>query len=255
MEQKSYKLTITHFYPKHMNIYGDVGNIITLVKRCEWRGIHVDMVHNTLGEKLPQETDIYFMGGGQDDDQIKVFKDLLKKKKLLIKQIEEGVAFLGICGAFQLLGRYFLTGEGERIEGIGLLDIETKAPDTKVKSRCIGNVVAKLNADAFDTKKMLLDTIVGFENHSGQTYLGKNVKPLAYVVKGYGNNIEDNSEGGVYKNLIGTYLHGSFLPKNPHIADWLISKALRRKYGRSVSLKELDDVEELNAHNYILENK
>lgn len=253
--KNKYKLTITHLYPKHMNIYGDMGNITTLVKRCEWRGIGVKVQEVNLGDRLPRTTDIYFMGGGQDQDQKTVFKDLLKKKKTLIKHIGDGAGFLGICGAYQLLGRFFLTGEGKKIKGIGLLDIETKALDTTVKSRCIGNVVAVLNSEVFNLDQMPVETIVGFENHSGQTYLGEEVKPLAYIKSGYGNNVNDNTEGCVYKNLIGTYLHGSFLPKNPHVADWLILKALRRKYGGRVRLKKLDDIEESNAHNYILKNK
>jgi len=255
MKRKNCSLTITHLYPALMNIYGDIGNIISLVRRCEWRGIKVFIKNINLNDTLPKGPDIYFMGGGQDDDQIRVFYDLQNKKKDLIKQIEKGVSFLGICGAYQLLGKYFLTGDGKRIEGIGLLDVETRAPDKEVKSRCIGNVIARLNWDVFDLEKTLIETIVGFENHSGQTYLGRDVKPLAYVEKGFGNNIEDNTEGCVYKNLIGTYLHGSFLPKNPHIADWLILKALKRKYGGKFKLKKLEDKEELSAHDFILKNK
>jgi CobQ-like glutamine amidotransferase family enzyme len=206
-----------------------------------------------FSDKLPRKTDIYFMGGGQDSDQLKVYKKLLKKKKVLAKQIEDGVAFLAICGAFQLLGRYFLTGDGKKIEGLGILDIETVAPDKLVKSRCIGNVIVRLDEEVFKTEKMQLDTIVGFENHSGQTYLGEGVKPLGYVVRGFGNNINDKTEGSVYKNVISTYLHGSFLPKNPHIADWLITKALKRKYGGKVRLKKLDDKEEVEAHKEALQ--
>lgn len=235
-----------------MNIYGDMGNIITLVNRCQWRGIGVKVENKNLKDKLSGSTDIYFMGGGQDKDQMKVYRDLLKKKNELIRQIENKVVFLGICGAFQLLGKYFLTGDGKVIEGIGVLDIKTKAPDTKVQTRCIGNVVAQLNPEVFNTEKMLVTTIVGFENHSGQTYLGKHVSPLGIVKKGFGNNIEDKSEGGVYKNVIGTYLHGSFLPKNPHVADWMILKALKRKYTKMIRLSKLDDKEELEAHNAVL---
>ena len=246
--RRSYKITITHLYPQYMNIYGDMGNIITLKKRCGWRNINVKVRNVSFKDSLPSDTDIYFMGGGQDADQLLVFKDLLKKKRKLIDQIESGVGFLVICGAYQLFGRYFITGDGKEIEGIGVLDVKTQAPGTSVKTRCIGNVVARLNPDVFNIDRMQIDTIVGFENHSGQTHLGQEVAPLAYVVRGYGNNMGDDTEGCIYKSVIGTYLHGSFLPKNPHVADWLILNALKRKYGKRVSLKILSDEEELEAH-------
>ncbi|MBN2015922.1 glutamine amidotransferase [Candidatus Dojkabacteria bacterium] len=251
--RRKLEITITHLYPDHMNIYGDLGNVIALYKRCEWRGISVKVEKVGLKGRLPKETDIYFMGGGQDEDQITVFRDLLSKKDDLTEQIEKDVSFLAICGAFQLLGKYFLTGEGKVIEGIGTLDIETRAPDTKVKSRCIGNVVASLNSEIFITERMQLDTIVGFENHSGQTFLGKDVQPLAFILKGFGNNMKDKTEGCVYRNVIGTYLHGSFLPKNPHIADLIILNALERKYEGKFNFDELDDKEEVLAHKDLLQ--
>jgi CobQ-like glutamine amidotransferase family enzyme len=248
---KKYKLTITHLYPDHMNIYGDMGNIITLKRRCEWRSIDVQISKISLGDRLPSTTDIYFMGGGQDDDQLKVFEDLKKKSDTLIKHIDKGVCFLGICGAYQLLGKKFITGDGTSIDGIGLLNLVTQAPGNDVKIRCIGNIVAKLNNEVFNTEKFISDRVVGFENHSGQTILSENLRPLGYVLKGYGNNLIDKTEGVVYKNLIGTYMHGSFLPKNPHIADWLIKKALNNKY-KKAKLKRLDDKEEWEAHQGIL---
>jgi len=249
-----FSLTITHLYPKYMNIYSDIGNIIVLKKRCEWRNIEVNYKEVNLRERLPKGTDIYFMGGGQDDDQIKVFKDLQKKKNKLIKQIEKGVTFLGICGGFQLLGKSFITGDKKVIKGIGVLDIETKSVSNNVKSRCIGNIIAKLNNKVIDIYKMPLNTIVGFENHSGQTFLGSEVEPLGFVIKGNGNNIKDKNEGCIYKNVIGTYLHGSFLPKNPHIADWIIEKAIKRKYRKSIKLCKIDDEDAYKAHKFILDN-
>jgi len=248
-----YTTRITHLYPQRMNIYGDIGNIITLQKRCEWRGIRVLLQQVEIGDKLPSSTDIYFIGGGQDEDQLAVYKDLQTKKTQLTADVKDHVPFLAICGGYQLLGKYFLSGDGRRMKGLGIVDIETVAQSTQVKERCIGNVVAQLNPAVFDISAMQLDTIVGFENHSGQTYLGSGVEPLAHVRTGCGNNREDNYEGIVYHHVIGTYLHGSFLPKNPHIADWLIEKALETKHKKKVTLKKLPDKEELAAHKTILE--
>ena len=169
MTKNNYSLTITHLYPDFMNIYGDIGNIITLRKRCDWRNIEVYIKRMSFGDTLPEKTDIYFMGGGQDKDQLLVSKDLMSKKKELAQQIESGVCFLAVCGAYQLLGNFFLAGDGTQIKGIGILDIETRAPGTKVKERCIGNVIAELNSKLLPVQKMNLSTIVGFENHSGQT--------------------------------------------------------------------------------------
>lgn len=235
-----------------MSIYGDVGNVIALKQRALWRGIKVNVRQVSIAESFPRSTDVYFMGGGQDDDQIKVFEDLLDRRVRIEKDIKKGICFLGICGAYQLLGKKFITGKGKNIEGLGLLNIETKAPGEKVSERCIGNIVARVNSKlAF--KNHQLNTIVGFENHSGQTYLGEGVEPLGTVIKGYGNNITDQTEGCIFENVIGTYMHGSFLPKNPHIADWLIKKALERKYRKRISLKDLNDEIELAAHRNVLE--
>lgn len=247
-----YKLKITHLYPDYMNIYGDIGNIITLVKRCKWRDIDVQVRPVTIRGRLPRSTDIFFLGGGQDRDQLKVSKDFIRKKKSIIKLIENNVLFLAICGGLQLLGNYFIAGDGTKIEGIGAVNLYTESPDDSVKSRCIGNVVARLNPDVFPIDRFAEETIVGFENHIGQTYLDESVTPLATIIKGKGNNVVDKYEGFVYRKVIGTYLHGSFLPKNPHIADWIILNALKRKYGDKAKLKKLDDNEEIIAHRYII---
>ena len=187
-------LNITHLYPDLMNIYGDLGNVITLVKRCEWRGIKVSVRNVSVKESFSSGTDIFFMGGGQDEDQITVFKDLLKKKEALSDEIMNNKCFLGICGAYQLMGKSFLTGDGRSIKGLGILDLETKAPGSGVKKRCIGNIVCKINDAAMNTRGMDLSTIVGFENHSGQTFLGEKIKPLGIVLKGFGNNQTDKTD-------------------------------------------------------------
>lgn len=220
-------IKILHLYPDRMNIYGDLGNIICLQKRMEWRGLKYEYHTNTVGEKLSGEYDLIFMGGGQDKGQVAVGKDLQAKAKFISDHIESGTPALTICGGYQLFGKYFLTQSNQQIEGIGIFDVVTKATEL----RMIGNVVCV--SDIFGT-------IVGFENHSGKTLLGENSLPLAKLVKGFGNDGESGYEGVIYKNAIGTYLHGPLLPKNPMLADFLIKQALT-KIDSNVELKELDD--------------
>lgn len=218
-------LKICWLYPELMSTYGDRGNIICLQKRAQWRNIDVKI------QQEPKKADLIFGGGAQDRQQEIVMRDLLSKKSVLQEMFEKGVPGLFVCGAPQLLGRPFL----------GIFDMETEFP--KDKPRLIGNLVAKLP----DGK-----TIVGFENHGGRTYLGPRVKPFAKVIMGFGNNGEDETEGAVYKNCLATYSHGPFLPKNPHIADWLIKTALEVKYGKKIELPQLDDKLELQAHEFIV---
>ncbi len=235
-------IVIAWLYPDLMNVYGDRGNIITLEKRCKWRGINVQIENITVGGKFdPDEFDILFFGGGQDREQIIVAQDLKKgMDKTVKKAIENGVVMLNICGGYQLLGKYYLSSDGKKLPGIGIFDMETKGG----ARRMIGNIV--IQSDILGGEK-----IVGFENHGGRTYLGENVKPLGRVLSGYGNNGEDKTEGAVYKNTFGTYLHGPILPKNPAFADFLIKKGLKRKYGK-VDLKPLDDNLENQTHNFLV---
>jgi hypothetical protein len=229
---------IGYLYPDLMNIYGDRGNVLTLVQRCRWRGIAVEVDELGLGDPVPPgRHDIFFMGGGQDREQVMVCGDLLEVKGEAIKrEIDGGAAALVICGAYQLFGRYYRPFEGEELPGIGVFDAHTVAG----KKRCIGNVVAK---SALGGRSGLL---VGFENHSGKTFLGDGCTPLGRVTVGYGNNAEDRTEGAIFKGAVGTYLHGSLLPKNPGIADFLIEKALSRR-GHLTSIRRLDDTLELKA--------
>lgn len=254
------RLTICHLYPNLMDTYGDRGNIITLQKRCEWRKIEAEILTCSLNEPLP-EADIYFFGGGQDRAQIIVGKDLLKKSTNLKKTVEDGAVLLSICGGYQLLQKYFKTKEGKVIEGIGLFDAHTVGSE----DRMIQNLLIEINPDLVKEIKNIYpgnhsrseqgsslahsgsEQLIGFENHSGKTYLAKGVQPLGTVLSGAGNNGEDKTEGAVYKNAFGCYLHGSLLPKNPHFADYLIQKALERKY-KKVKLKPLDDSTEWQAH-------
>ncbi len=229
-------LTIGHLYSDLMNIYGDIGNIIVLKKRCEWREIEVMVKNITVGEKLkPGEIDLFFFGGGQDQQQELVAKDLGSAKAKIIKsEVERGVPLLAICGGYQLLGSYYQPAIGKKLIGAGVFPVFTQAGD----KRMIGNICIE----------SMFGAVVGFENHSGKTFLEPGGVALGIVQKGYGNNGEDQSEGCLYKNAIGCYLHGSLLPKNPKVADWLIQKALEVKYKQIIKLAELDDSLENTAH-------
>lgn len=247
------KLTIGYLYGDLMNIYGDTGNIICLTKRCQWRGIEVEVKQISIGDKLKKgDVDLYFFGGGQDQSQIEVSRDLqTTDKRLTIKKdVERGVPLLSICGGYQLLGEYYAPFEGAKLQGVGVFPAYTKASH----QRMIGNIVVRLEVIGGSknpnptTYNLQPTTLVGFENHSGQTFLKEGAKPLGKVVKGFGNNGEDQTEGCIYKNAIGCYMHGSLLPKNPDLADWLIKKALEVKYGKEVELEPINDQLESQAH-------
>jgi CobQ-like glutamine amidotransferase family enzyme len=225
---------VTHLYAKEMSIYGDMGNILALSYRLEKLGWSIIYQPTTIGQTLPEKTDFYFMGGGQDKEQELIFQDLLGLKDRLLEDLEKGVPMLAICGAYQLLGQKFLTGSGVVIDGLGYLEVETKAPDNSVKSRCIGNIVEECLLPELEGV-----CLVGFENHGGQTYFTSQEKcrPLAKVKRGFGNNRLEKIEGCVRKNTVGTYLHGSCLPKNPELADWFIQKILEVKFtGQKIEL-------------------
>jgi CobQ-like glutamine amidotransferase family enzyme len=220
-------VTIAHLYPREMNIYGDMGNIITLVKRLEWRGYRVKVVAVEVGEPVDWDAvDIVFGGGGQDSGQLVVGADLLERGEVLRKLAGQGLPMLVICGLYQLFGREFVTAAGKKIPGIGVFAASTKAGSV----RMIGNVATHSE----------YGVLVGFENHSGATKLDKGQAPLGRIVKGYGNNPKSRQEGAVSGAAIGTYLHGPVLPKNPGLADHLILAALARRYGVT-SLPPLDD--------------
>lgn len=236
MEESNLKISIAHLYPKLLNLYGDLGNIITLVKRCEWRGIEVELDEIGIGDEI-KEHDLYFIGGGQDKQQEEVAVELYKHKGFLHSERDKGAVFLGICGGYQLFGHYYQPFDGEKLIGISLMDAYTVAG----KKRYIGNVTV-------ETDFLIPSSLVGFENHSGLTYVQGDTKPLGTVVVGNGNNGEDKTAGGRYKNVFGTYLHGSLLPKNPHFADYLIELALEKRYGKKIKLSKLDDALELKTH-------
>lgn len=247
------KLAIGWLYPQLMSTYGDRGNIIVLQKRCEWRGIKTEILNidQETNNKHLEAIDILFGGGAQDREQEIIMKDLQKKKATIKELIDNNLPSLFVCGAPQLIGHYYEPSVGKRIEGLGIFDMYTKHPGPK-DDRLIGNVVAQIHSENLSTNYQLLTTkLVGFENHGGRTYLGKSAKPFAKVIKGFGNNGEDETEGVVYKNAIGSYLHGPLLPKNPQIADWLIAKALEVKYKKKIELEKLDDALEQKAREAI----
>ncbi len=232
------KIIIAYLYGDLMDIYGDTGNIAALQKRAEWRNIDVEVKNISVGDKLKKnDADIFFFGGGQDQAQELVAADLTSgsKGKIVRAEVERGVPLLSICGGYQLLGEYYKPHNGPKLQGVGLFPAYTKAGE----KRMIGNIIIE----------SMFGKLVGFENHSGKTFLKKNGVPFGMVAKGFGNNGEDQTEGCIYKNAIGCYMHGSLLPKNPKLADWLLQKALEVKYGKTIELKQLDDTFELQAHN------
>ena len=210
-------IRLLQLYPRDMNIYGDWGNVLVLKRRLEWHGYRVELLAYNPGDAFPKNVDLIVGGGGQDSGQDIVQDDLLAIGQKLHDLANKDVPMLMICGLYQLFGKFFKTQDGHIIEGIGILDIETHAGP----ERLVGNIVTESK----------FGSLVGYENHSGQTFLGKGVEPLGKVMKGAGNNGQDETEGARYQNVIGTYLHGSVLPKNPQLADHLIERAVTLRYG------------------------
>ncbi len=229
------KLTIGFLYGRLMNIYGDRGNVVTLAQRARWRGIEVETVTINAGDDLdPERCDVYVFGGGQDREQFVVADDLAAGTGERLKAaVEGGAAVLSVCGGYQLLGHYYRPHGHEELRGLGLIDAHTVAGDT----RFIGNVA--LSGP--------LGNLIGFENHSGRTYLGSGALALGTVTKGSGNNGEDRTEGAFTGKVYGTYMHGPVLPKNPALTDRILQEALERRNG-PVSLPPLDDTLEVRAH-------
>ena len=240
------KIAIGWLYPTLMSTYGDRGNVICLQRRCQWRNLEVEIVPLKRETEAAEfaRVDIIVGGGAQDRQQEIVMRDLQGAKADALKtKLDEGTPGVFTCGSPQLLGHYYEPGEGKRIEGLGLLDMVSQHPGIEAQ-RCIGNLAFEITALplATELEAMIKEKpiIVGFENHGGRTYL-QNVQPLGKVIKGYGNNGEDRTAGAFYQNAIATYSHGPLLPKNPFVADWLIKKALQRKYETEIVLAPLDD--------------
>lgn len=225
----SQPITILQLYPKDMNIYGDHGNVQVLLRRLEWYGYTPELIMYNVGDALPKSADIVIGGGGQDSGQERIHADLLKISPQLKQWANDGVPMLMVCGLYQLFGHVFKTLDGKILDGIGILDVKTYG----TTERLIGNII---------TTHPQFGTIIGYENHSGQTFLGDDAAAFATVTKGAGNNIKDGHEGARYKNVIGTYLHGPLLPKNPAIADFLIRTAVENRYHEEFSTDLIDDM-------------
>lgn len=237
------ELKICHLYPDILNLYGDQGNIICMKKRLEWRNIDCSVTEVSIGETADfTGFDIFFIGGGQDFEQEILLGDLAGGKADEIKAaVADGRTFLTICGGYQMLGSYYRTWDGQMCEFIGAVDYYTVG----AKDRMIGNFMYKCGAESGGS------TVVGFENHSGKTFLGAGVSPLGTILSGCGNNGEDGTEGVRYNNVFGTYSHGPVLPKNPQLADFILKTALSQKYS-SFDFEPLDDTFENNANKYMI---
>ena len=235
------ELKICHLYPDVLNLYGDRGNVLCMQQRLKWRGIDVSVASVSVGETLhAADYDLFFIGGGQDFEQEVLLQDLHGEKTAQIKAaIADGRTFLAICGGYQMLGNYYRTWDGEQCDFTGALDLYTIGQ----KDRMIGNYM-------FTCDDIAGINVVGFENHSGKTFLGSSLRPWGKVLYGSGNNGEDGSEGARYLNVFATYSHGCLLPKNPAVCDLLLKTALARKYG-TAELEPLDDTLENNAHQYM----
>jgi CobQ-like glutamine amidotransferase family enzyme len=236
-------LRIGHLYPDAMNIYGDIGNVRALQQRARWHGVEVEVVPVEQGPADVAACDILFMGGGQDRDQSRIFRDFTEFKRAgMERAVAEGTAVLAVCGGYQLLGHSYTDADGTELEGLGILDLRSSAGH----DRWIGNVLVEADPGLGLQPR----TLVGFENHGGRTWLGPGLRPLGRVVVGGGNNGEDGGEGVLHGRVIGTYLHGSLLPKNPALTDWLIANGLAHRDGLAEPrpLPPLDDSVELEAH-------
>jgi CobQ-like glutamine amidotransferase family enzyme len=225
-----------------MNLYGDRGNVISIQKRCEWRGISVEVTDVRLGESIrPTECDIFLFGGGQDREQALLADDLSGSKGADLRSISsEGGVVLGVCGGYQLMGGHYETADGQKLPGVGVFDLHTE-PRKPEEARLIGNVLVRVPLEDGSHRE-----IVGFENHGGRTRLGEGAELLGRIVSGFGNNGEDGTEGARKMNTYGTYLHGSLLPKNPWFTDRLIETAIRRA-DDTFTLEPLDDETENTA--------
>ena len=231
-------LNVLWMYHDIMDLYGDSGNIKVIIKRCKDRNIDVKLDTLTLNQKVNLSNyDLVFFGGGADNEQSIIYNDLLKRKKNIIKAINSNTIFLLICGGYQMFGQYYKDRDNNIIDGLKIFDYYTQANGT---NRCIGNILVNVTLDEYNFD------IIGFENHGGQTY---NIsKPLGKVIKGHGNSYKSQYEGIYDNNCIGTYLHGPLLPKNPQLCDFIIYKALSKRYNNFI-LEPLDDTLETKAFN------
>jgi lipid II isoglutaminyl synthase (glutamine-hydrolysing) len=232
------RVRVAHLYPEYLNIYADRGNIAVLERRAVWRGVGIEIAPVGVGDPVPADADLFYVGGGQDREQALIASDLSDKGPALTAAVTRGAALLAVCGGYQLLGRSYIDRSGARLEGVGLFPHETVAGDR----RMIGDIL--LECDLGSGRRSL----AGFENHAGRTFLDDGAEPLGRVVSGFGNNGEDGFEGCRLGRAIGTYLHGPLLPRNPWLADWLLAQAVGGKTDDPPELANLDDSLEERAH-------
>ena len=240
------ELNLLYMYPDMLELYGDIGNIKVLQYRMRKRGLILNIDTYSIEDKAPDfcSYDIIFAGGGADNEQSILSKDLIKYKSFLKEAIDNGVFFLLICGAYQLFGKYYKGVDNNIIPGLEIFDYYTEAIPDRSK-RCIGNIVIDVNLGNFTTK------VIGFENHGGQTY---NISsPFGKVLFGNGNKFGDTQEGFFLKNVIATYLHGPLLSKNPDLADYILHYCLKRKYNEDFVLTKLDDTFENKCREQLLD--
>jgi CobQ-like glutamine amidotransferase family enzyme len=234
------KLTVGHLYPDYLNIYADRGNIAVLARRAAWRGHELEVRAIGVGDSIPDDVDLFYIGGGQDREQALIAPDLAARREALAAAVEDGAALLAVCGGYQLLGRFYLDTTGERQPGVGLFPLETAAGDR----RMIGDVLLECELEPGVRR-----TLAGFENHAGRTRLDPGATPLGRVIAGFGNDGESGYEGCRLGRALGTYLHGPLLPRNPWLADWLLEQALaHRTGGEATRLEPLPDELERAAH-------
>jgi lipid II isoglutaminyl synthase (glutamine-hydrolysing) len=233
-------IRVVSLYDDVMNVYADRGNLLALQHRADALGVGVEASRVSLGDALPAEADLVLIGGGQDREQRRIADELVRRGALLREWAEDDVAMLAVCGGFQLFGRWYRDAQGEELPGIGLFDVTTVAPPPGW-ARCIGDVLVQSPVGD-------IGEVVGFENHGGRTYLGPGAQPFARVLHGGGNNAADGTEGAVLRSAVGTYLHGSVLPKNPRLLDWLLAAAVRHRTGETPAFEPLDDPFAERAH-------
>jgi CobQ-like glutamine amidotransferase family enzyme len=233
------RVTVAHLYPDYLNIYADRGNIAVLERRATWRGIEIDYRSISLGDAIPADADLLYIGGGQDREQGLIAGDLSLKAAEIAEAVGRGAALLAVCGGYQLLGRFYRDRAGVELPGIGLFPLMTVAGER----RMIGDILLECELDPGERR-----TLAGFENHGGRTYLDEGAEALGRVVTGFGNNGEDGREGCRVGRALGTYLHGPLLPRNPWLADWLLGEALAHRLGARPDLAPLPDELEARAH-------
>lgn len=241
------EIKILYLYPDILDLYGDVGNIKVLKYRIEKRGMTASIDTYSIGDQAPDFSsyDIVFAGGGSDNEQKILSEDIKKYREEIKSAIDSGVFFLLICGSYQLFGKYYKNAEGNIIPGLEIFDYYTEATADDRSKRCIGNIVTETIIGNKKTK------IIGFENHSGQTFGVET--PFGSVLFGNGNRFGDINEGFKTDNVIATYLHGPLLSKNPELADYIIEYALKRKYNEDIELETLNDEFENRCREQLLD--